>query len=139
EVEAKLTRTVEELLDEDTDWVLSHLRPLVGQASDAASSQEEAFAAWRRFFEALAEQHALVLVFEDIQWADDGLLDFIEHLVDWVRDVPDVDPVHGAARAARTAAGRGRREAERGDGGAVAALGRRDGDVDLRAERAAVA
>src|SRR5438477_6035426 len=88
DVEAKLRRTVEELIDEDTDWVLSHLRPLVGQASDASSSQEEAFAAWRRFFEALAEQHALVLVFEDIQWADDGLLDFIEHLVDWVRGVP---------------------------------------------------
>ncbi len=88
EGEAKLARTVEELIDEDADWVLAHLRPLVGQASDAASSQEEAFAAWRRFFEALAEQHPLVLVFEDIQWADDGLLDFVEHLVDWVRGVP---------------------------------------------------
>ncbi len=89
EVEAKLTRTVEQLIDEDAEWVLSHLRPLVGQASDGASgSQEEAFAAWRRFFEALAEQRPLVLVFEDIQWADDGLIDFIEHLADWVRDVP---------------------------------------------------
>jgi predicted ATPase len=29
-----------------------------------------------------------VLVFEDVQWADDGLLDFIEHLADWVHDVP---------------------------------------------------
>jgi hypothetical protein len=89
EVEAKLARTVELLIDEDAEWVLSHLRPLVGQASDGASgSQEEAFTAWRRFFEALAEQRPLVLVFEDIQWADDGLLDFIEHLADWARDVP---------------------------------------------------
>jgi class 3 adenylate cyclase/tetratricopeptide (TPR) repeat protein len=88
EVGAKLAETVERLLDEDVEWVLSHLRPLVGQTADSAGSQEEAFAAWRRFFEALAEEHALVLVFEDIQWADDGLLDFIEHLVDWVRDVP---------------------------------------------------
>jgi class 3 adenylate cyclase/tetratricopeptide (TPR) repeat protein len=88
EVEAKLARTVEQLIDEDAEWVLSHLRPLVGQASEASSSQEEAFAAWRRFFEALAEQHALVLMFEDIHWADDGVLDLIEHLVDWVRDVP---------------------------------------------------
>jgi class 3 adenylate cyclase/tetratricopeptide (TPR) repeat protein len=88
EVVAKLTRAVEQLIDEDADWVLSHLRPLVGQASDASGPQEEAFAAWRRFFEALAERNALVLVFEDIQWADDGLLDFIEHLVDWVRGVP---------------------------------------------------
>ena len=88
EAGAKLERTVEQLLDEDTDWVLSHLRPLVGQASAAAGSQDEAFAAWRRVWEALADQHPLVLVFEDIQWADDGLLDFIDHLADWVRDVP---------------------------------------------------
>jgi tetratricopeptide (TPR) repeat protein len=88
DAEAKLTRAVEQLIDEDAEWVLAHLRPLVGQAGDAAGSQEEAFVAWRRFFEALAEQHAVVLVFEDIQWADDGLLDFIEHLADWVRDVP---------------------------------------------------
>jgi class 3 adenylate cyclase len=86
-VEAKLERTVKQLIDEDAEWLLSHLRPLMGQ-SDAAGSQEEAFAAWRRFFEALAEQRSLVLVFEDIQWADDGLLDFIEHLADWVTDVP---------------------------------------------------
>ena len=89
EVEAKLTRAVEQLIQEDADWVLFHLRPLVGLASDLApSSPEEAFAAWRRFFEALAEQRSIVLVFEDIQWADDGLLDFIEYLVDWVHDVP---------------------------------------------------
>ena len=89
EVDAKLTRAVEQLIDEDAEWVLSHLRPLVGQAGDTSpGSQEEAFAAWRRFFEALAERNPLVLVFEDIQWADDGLLDFIEHLADWVRDVP---------------------------------------------------
>jgi class 3 adenylate cyclase len=87
EVEAKLARAVEQLVEEDADWVLAQLRPLLGQG-DAAGSQEESFAAWRRFFEALAEQRPLVLVFEDIQWADDGLLDFIEHLADWVRDVP---------------------------------------------------
>jgi class 3 adenylate cyclase/tetratricopeptide (TPR) repeat protein len=88
EAAAKLQRTVEQVIDEDADWVLSHLRPLVGLASTAPGSQEEAFAAWRRFWEALAEQYPLVLVFEDIQWADDGLLDFIDHLADWVRDVP---------------------------------------------------
>ncbi len=87
EVEAKLERTVAQLVDEDADWVVAQLRPLVGQG-DAAGTQEESFAAWRRFFEAMAEQRSLVLVFEDIQWADDGLLDFVEHLADWVRDAP---------------------------------------------------
>src|SRR4026208_1560053 len=42
----------------------------------------EAFAAWRRFFEALAEDGPTVLVFEDIHWADDALLDFIDLLAD---------------------------------------------------------
>jgi class 3 adenylate cyclase len=91
EAEAKLSRTLEDLIDEDVDWVRNHLRPLIGQVwtSDLANDpREEAFAAWRRFFEALAERHPLVLIFEDVHWADDGLLDFIEHLVDWVRDVP---------------------------------------------------
>jgi class 3 adenylate cyclase len=87
DVEAKLAAAVERLVEEDEDWVLAQLRPLVGQG-DAAGAQEESFAAWRRFFEAMAERRPLVLVFEDIQWADDGLLDFVEHLADWVRDVP---------------------------------------------------
>jgi tetratricopeptide (TPR) repeat protein len=87
EVEAKLAGAVERLVEEDTEWVLAQLRPLVGQG-DARGTQEESFAAWRRFFEAMADQRPLVLVFEDLQWADDGLLDFVEHLADWVRDVP---------------------------------------------------
>ena len=48
----------------------------------------EAFAAWRRFFEALAERRPLVLVFEDLHWADDNLLDFVDHLVDWATQSP---------------------------------------------------
>jgi class 3 adenylate cyclase len=91
DAEGKLTATLEDLLDEDVEWVETHLRPLIGQATSGdgeSDRREEAFAAWRRFFEALADRHPLVLVFEDIHWADDGLLDFIEHLVDWVTGVP---------------------------------------------------
>ena len=50
--------------------------------------RDEAFAAWRRFFEELAEERPLVLVFEDLHWADDHLLDFVDHLVDWATGVP---------------------------------------------------
>ena len=50
--------------------------------------RNQAFAAWRRFLEGLAEQRPLVLVFEDIHWADETLLDFVDELVDWVTDVP---------------------------------------------------
>jgi len=50
--------------------------------------REELFAGWRLFFERLAVSGPLVLVIEDLQHADAGLLDFVEHLLDWARDVP---------------------------------------------------
>jgi class 3 adenylate cyclase/tetratricopeptide (TPR) repeat protein len=84
---------------EDAEWVVGHLRPLVGVGGEAdlgADRRGEAFAAWRRFFEALAEERPLVLVFEDLHWADDGLLDFVDHLVDWASGVPIL--VVGSAR-----------------------------------------
>jgi class 3 adenylate cyclase/tetratricopeptide (TPR) repeat protein len=75
----------------DAQWVAGHLRPVVGLSSVSEAGgerREEAFAAWRRFLEGLAEQGPLVLVFEDLHWADDSLLDFIEHLIDWASGVP---------------------------------------------------
>ena len=77
--------------DGDADWVVRRLQPLVGLGSDQELSEDqrsESFAAWRRFFEALADRSPLVLVFEDLQWADEGLLDFIDYLVEWVSDLP---------------------------------------------------
>jgi class 3 adenylate cyclase len=71
------------------DWLLRHLRPLVGLESDAPPADAaEAFGAWRRVFEALAEQQSLVLVFEDLHWADEGLLDFVDELVDTAIGAP---------------------------------------------------
>ncbi|MFO7572904.1 MAG: hypothetical protein R6W48_09955, partial [Gaiellaceae bacterium] len=76
--------------DEDPRWLERHLRVLVGLEGEGGSEDRrtEAFTAWRRFFEALAEERPLVLVFEDLHWADDALLDFVDHLVDWARGVP---------------------------------------------------
>jgi len=51
-------------------------------------SREELFAGWRLFFERLAAQDPVVLVVEDAHYADAGLLDFLDHLIDWVRDLP---------------------------------------------------
>jgi class 3 adenylate cyclase/tetratricopeptide (TPR) repeat protein len=85
----KLERAVREAVDDEADWVAARLRPLVGVESEGAgASRDESFTAWRRFWESLAERHPLVLAFEDIHWADEGLLDFIEHLADWARGVP---------------------------------------------------
>ena len=88
----KLRRAAEEIVDSaDAEWVAARLRPLAGLEDESelgGSRGTEAFAAWRRFFEELAAQRPLILVFEDLQWADDGLLDFVDELADWVTDVP---------------------------------------------------
>jgi class 3 adenylate cyclase len=89
----KLRAAVADAIADQSDarWVESHLRPLVGLEVDAGLGGDrrgEAFAAWRRFLEALAEQRPLVLVLEDLHWADEGLLDFVDELCDWVSGVP---------------------------------------------------
>src|SRR5206468_6164857 len=69
----------------DADWVARHVGALAGVGSEEPAGgdrRSEVFAAWRQFFEALAEPRPLVLVFEDLHWADDGLLDFIDYLAD---------------------------------------------------------
>jgi hypothetical protein len=91
EAERKLRSTVAAALpDEDVEWTLSHLRPLAGveDVAGRSESQDEAFTAWRGFLEGIADQSPLVLVFEDLHWADEGLLDFVDHLVDWATHVP---------------------------------------------------
>jgi class 3 adenylate cyclase/tetratricopeptide (TPR) repeat protein len=89
---AKLRRAVRDLVADPADaaWVEGHLSPVVGLAGEVPSRErrEEAFAAWRRFFEALAEWGPLVLVIEDVHWADEGLLDFLDHLADWASSSP---------------------------------------------------
>ena len=64
------------------------LAHLLGLAERSAPDKEDLFSAWRLFFERMAATDPVVLVFEDLQWADTGLLDFIEYLLDWARDHP---------------------------------------------------
>ena len=89
----KLRSSVAAVIPEaaDAQWIEGRLRPLAGLPSDVhtgSDRRDEAFTAWRRYFEGLAERSPLVLVFEDLHWADDNLLDFIEHLIDWASGVP---------------------------------------------------
>ena len=92
EAGTKLALAVRALVADEAEarWVESHLRRLVGIGSERAPEErrEREFSAWRRFFEAMAEQRPLVLVFEDLHWADDALLDFVDELVDRSADVP---------------------------------------------------
>jgi class 3 adenylate cyclase/tetratricopeptide (TPR) repeat protein len=92
EADGKLHATVADLIHDPTEaaWIEEHVRVLAGLevVAGTGGGQSEAAAAWRRFLEALADRHPLVLVFEDLHWADDALLDFIDHLADWTSDVP---------------------------------------------------
>ncbi len=92
EAEVKLAKAVELAVDDEAerDWIRTRLEPLVGLGGDAsaAAEREESFAAWRGFLEAIATQGPFVLVIEDLHWADQSLLAFIEHLADWASGVP---------------------------------------------------
>jgi class 3 adenylate cyclase/tetratricopeptide (TPR) repeat protein len=87
---AKLRTTLEELIldPEERDFLEPRLAHLLGLAEHQARDQQDLFAAWRLFFERLAENYPTVLAFEDMQWADESLLDFVEYLVDWSRNHP---------------------------------------------------
>jgi class 3 adenylate cyclase len=90
QAEEKLRRAAASIAVDEPEaaWLERHLRPLAGVGEQGTSSPEEAAAAWRRYLEALADERPLVLVFEDLHWADDALLDFVDGLVDRVAQVP---------------------------------------------------
>jgi predicted ATPase/class 3 adenylate cyclase len=86
----KLQATLSEhLLDpQERSFVEPRLAHLLGLQEAASGDRQDLFAAWRLFFERLAETYPTVLAFEDMQWADSSLLDFVEHLLEWSRDYP---------------------------------------------------
>ncbi len=74
--------------DEERRWVAPRMRALLGLEEAPAGSREELFAAWRSLFERISDRGTAVLVFEDLHWADDGLVDFIESILEWSRAHP---------------------------------------------------
>ena len=85
---AKVAETVATHVADEAErrWVEPALLALLGIESGAAP--EQLFGAWRTFFERLASSAPVVMVFEDLHFADSGLLDFIDHLLEWSRNVP---------------------------------------------------
>jgi class 3 adenylate cyclase/tetratricopeptide (TPR) repeat protein len=80
---------LEHVLDADERaFVEPRLAHLLGLEERSGSDRQDLFAAWRLFFERLADSDPVVLAFEDMQWADTSLLDFIEYLLEWSRDHP---------------------------------------------------
>jgi class 3 adenylate cyclase len=84
---AKLAAIVEEIVAdaEERRWVYPRLAGLLGLEEQQTSVAADLFSGWRIFFERMAEQGPVVMVFEDLQWADAALLDFIEYLLEWSR------------------------------------------------------
>jgi len=86
----KLKVCVESFLPdpEERGWAEPRLAQLLGLEELASSDPQDLYAAWRVFFERLAGEGLTVLLFGDLQWADPGLLDFIDYLLDWSRTSP---------------------------------------------------
>jgi class 3 adenylate cyclase/tetratricopeptide (TPR) repeat protein len=69
----------------DAELVVERLRVLGGSG---AAPPEELFWAVRRLFEALARSRPLLVVLEDVHWAEPMLLDLVEHVSRWSREAP---------------------------------------------------
>jgi class 3 adenylate cyclase/tetratricopeptide (TPR) repeat protein len=92
EASEKLSLSIQGVVEESSEheWLEARLAPLAGLSPEAtgAAERSESFAAWRRFLEAVAATRPLIVIFEDLHWADGALLEFVEHLVDWSTGVP---------------------------------------------------
>ena len=71
----------------DHDWIVERLRPLVGLTARSAE-QEENFRAWALFLDGVARERPTVVFFDDLHWADDGLLAFLDHIVQYDLGAP---------------------------------------------------
>jgi class 3 adenylate cyclase/tetratricopeptide (TPR) repeat protein len=86
---SKLEGSVISLVPEsEHPWLAARLAALVGIESSSTAERDESFTAWRRYLEAIAARDPLVVVFDDLHWADLAMLQFLEHLVDWAEGVP---------------------------------------------------
>jgi class 3 adenylate cyclase/tetratricopeptide (TPR) repeat protein len=89
ETAAKLRAAVERAVKNSLrDWVVGRLCPLVGLESEATGSSEETFAAWRAFLLGIAARGPLMLIVEDLHWADPALLAFFQSLIGTGANVP---------------------------------------------------
>jgi class 3 adenylate cyclase/tetratricopeptide (TPR) repeat protein len=86
----KLSAAVAEHVEDPAErrWIEPRLAHLLGLEDQPPGEREELFAAWRSFFERISDKGPVVMVFEDLQWADQGLLDFVESILEWSREHP---------------------------------------------------
>ena len=85
---ARIAETVREHVPDPAERARIEPALLALLGIDVEIGSAQLFAAWRTFFERLAATSPVVMVFEDLHHADQGLLDFIDHLMEWSRGVP---------------------------------------------------
>ncbi len=87
---AKLRATVEAHVTDERErrLVEPRLAHLLGLENRVAPDRADLFSGWRLFFERLATTQPVILAFEDLQWADSGLLDFVDYLLEWSGEFP---------------------------------------------------
>ena len=87
---SKLTSSLSEYVPdpEERRWIEPRLAHLFGLGEAPPGERGELYSAWRTFFERVADHGPIVMVFEDLQWADPGLIDFIESILEWSRNHP---------------------------------------------------
>jgi class 3 adenylate cyclase/tetratricopeptide (TPR) repeat protein len=112
---AKLNAVVEKHVKDERERRLiePRLAHLLGLEQRTATEAADLFSGWRLFFERMADTNPVILAFEDLQWADSGLLEFIDYLLEWSAEFPIFI----------LALGRPEVEARRTDWGSVVRLG----------------
>ncbi|MEO6349302.1 MAG: adenylate/guanylate cyclase domain-containing protein [Candidatus Limnocylindrales bacterium] len=81
----KLAMTVREHVPDERERPTIERALLVLLGFESGVDPQQLFGAWRTFFERLADELPVVLVFEDLHFADQGLVDFIDHVLEWSR------------------------------------------------------
>ena len=86
----RIASTLAEYVPDDGErrWIQPRLLQLLGLEEGRGGEREELFAAWRTFFERVADKGPVVMAFEDLEFADSGMLDFIDHVLEWSRAHP---------------------------------------------------
>jgi class 3 adenylate cyclase/tetratricopeptide (TPR) repeat protein len=86
----KLRTTVEEFVADERErrMVEPRLAHLLRLDERPDADRVDLFSGWRLFFERMAQTNPVILAFEDLQWADSGLLDFIDYLLEWSAEFP---------------------------------------------------
>ena len=74
--------------EDERRWIEPCLASLIGLGDAPGVERDELFNAWRTFFERISASGTVVMVFEDLQWADPGLIDFVESILEWSRAYP---------------------------------------------------